>query len=67
MVRINNNSRIEVLSSAQVNHLRDDRREILQIMPGTTPGYFVVEHISTEELLKGEDGNDQWSSDQSRD
>ena len=64
MVRIFNNSRIEVLSSAQVNHLRDDGREILQIMPGSTPGYFVVEHIDREELLKGVDGNDQWSNDQ---
>jgi hypothetical protein len=64
VVRIKNKSRIEVLSSAAVNKLQDEGRTILQIAPGSTPGYFMVEHIATEELLKGEDSNDQWSSDQ---
>lgn len=64
MVRIKNNSCIEVLSSTAVNKLQDEGRTILQIAPGSTPGYFMVEHISTDELLKGEDSNDQWSSDQ---
>lgn len=54
MTRIFNNSRIEVLSSAQINKLEDDGRHLIQIMPGTTPGYFLVEHVSKEELLKGE-------------
>lgn len=66
MTRSFRNSIIEVLSSAQVNHLRDDGKEILQIMPGSTPGYFMVEHIDRKELLKGEVGNgpDQWTDDQ---
>lgn len=66
MTRIFNNSVIEVLSSAQVNSLRNDGKEILQIMPGSTPGYFMVEYIDRKELLKGVtgDGSDQWTGDQ---
>ena len=52
-------STIEVLSSGQVNHLRSDGRVILQIMPGNTPSYYIVEHIDKEVLLKREDDNDE--------
>lgn len=68
------NSRIEVLSSAQINKLDECGRHLIQIMPYNTYGYSVVEHVDKEDLLnnklqpvKGEKkyyGHDQWADDQ---
>lgn len=55
MIRRFNNSVIEVLNSEQVNSIRKDGKEVVQIEPGSTPGYFMVEYIDRETLLKGED------------
>lgn len=54
MTRIFSNSVIEVLSTPEINRLKENDREVVQIAPGTTPGYFIVEHVDKEELLKGE-------------
>lgn len=54
MIRNFHSSVIEVLNSAQVNCLKSDGKEVIQIEPGSTPGYFIVEHIDQKELLKGE-------------
>ena len=58
MTRKFNSSAIEVLTSIEVNkNLPQLGRVVVQIEPGTVNGFFIVEHMDRETLLKGEDGN----------